>query len=261
MAIGTAVLAGALIVGDSIRGSLKRMTLERLGKIDYALVAPNFVREELAADLASHGEFKKDFSAAVPGILVPGSIENADTAAFARGVNIVGVNEKFWEFESTGLKPPELTGRTVALNEKLAHEIGVKQGDPILLRFDRPDPIPAEAVGGRRSERIETIRLEVGPFLPHGAFVRWRYDVKNPQIGYDEAAQDWRYNGDLVVKRWSKFHRADKPCKNANRRSRYTYSDEALDDLPFPISDIGGNRNRLCDYCFFGGPASTIAKL
>jgi hypothetical protein len=107
----------------------------------------------------------------------------------------------------------------------------------------------------------ETIRLEIGPHLPAGAFVRWRYDVKNPQIKYDQAAEHWSYTGDRVVQRWSKFHRADKPCKNATHRSRYTYSDEVLDDLPFPIVDMDGNRYRLCDYCFFGGPASTIAKL
>ena len=107
----------------------------------------------------------------------------------------------------------------------------------------------------------ETIRLEVGPFLPQGAFVRWRYDVKNPQIDYDGAAEHWSYIGDRVVKRWSKFHRTDKPCKSVNHRSRFTYSEEVLDDLPFPINDIDGNRYRLCDYCFFGGPASTIAKL
>ena len=70
-----------------------------------------------------------------------------------------------------------------------------------------------------------------------------------------------RTTGDRVVERWSKFHRTDKPCKSANHRSRFTYSDEVLDDLPFPIDDIDGNRYRLCDYCFFGGPASTIAKL
>jgi hypothetical protein len=107
----------------------------------------------------------------------------------------------------------------------------------------------------------ETIRLEVGPFLKDGAFVRWRYYVKNPQIKYDDTAEHWSYTGDRVVERWSKFHRTDKPCKNANHRSRFAYSDDVLDDLPFPINDIGNNRYRLCDYCFFGGPASTIAKL
>jgi hypothetical protein len=107
----------------------------------------------------------------------------------------------------------------------------------------------------------ETIRLEVGSFLPKGAFVRWHYYVKNPQIKYDGAAQQWLYTGDAVVEHWSKFHRTDKPCKNANHRSRFVYFDEVLDDVPFPIADVAGNRYRLCDYCFFGGPASTIAKL
>lgn len=107
----------------------------------------------------------------------------------------------------------------------------------------------------------ETIRLQVGPFLGNGVFTRWRYHVRNPQIRYDAASSRWVNTGDRVVERWSKFHRTDKPCKSANRRSRFTYSDEVVDDLPFPISDISGNRYRLCDYCFFGGPASTIAKL
>lgn len=34
---GTAVIAGAFITGDSVRDSLRRMSLERLGRIDFAL--------------------------------------------------------------------------------------------------------------------------------------------------------------------------------------------------------------------------------
>ena len=107
----------------------------------------------------------------------------------------------------------------------------------------------------------ETIRLDVLAGLDDGAFVRWRYYVKNPQIKYDGRAEQWLYTGDSVVERWSKFHRTDKPCQNVKHRSRYASNDELLDDLPFPIRDMNGNRYRLCDYCFFGGPASTIAAL
>jgi hypothetical protein len=107
----------------------------------------------------------------------------------------------------------------------------------------------------------ETVRLDIGAPLTPGAFVRWRYDVKNPEIALDETTDEYSYRGDRVVRRWSKYHRADKPCTNAQHRSRYTYSDEVLNDLPFPIKDMNGNRYRLCDYCFFGGPASKIASL
>jgi hypothetical protein len=39
VAVATAVLTGALLVGDSVRGSLRDLTLERLGRIDSAIVA------------------------------------------------------------------------------------------------------------------------------------------------------------------------------------------------------------------------------
>jgi putative ABC transport system permease protein len=37
VAVGTAVLTGALLVGDSMRGSLRHLTLDRLGRINQAL--------------------------------------------------------------------------------------------------------------------------------------------------------------------------------------------------------------------------------
>src|SRR5258707_6550338 len=48
---GTAVIGGALIVGDSVRGSLRDMTLARLAPVGQALTRPRFFREQLAADL------------------------------------------------------------------------------------------------------------------------------------------------------------------------------------------------------------------
>jgi hypothetical protein len=107
----------------------------------------------------------------------------------------------------------------------------------------------------------ETFRLDIGPPLAPGAFVRWRYDVKNPQVALNASTEAYSYVGDQVVRRWSKFHRTDKPCRMAREQSRYTYSTEVLDDLPFPIHDMAGNRYRLCDYCFFGGPASSRSSL
>ena len=49
--VGTAVLTGALLVGDSLRGSLRERTLQRLGWVDEALIAPRFFRQELADEL------------------------------------------------------------------------------------------------------------------------------------------------------------------------------------------------------------------
>ena len=48
----TAVIGGALVVGDSVRDSLKQMSLDRLGNVSHALSGGRFVREDLA-DLLS----------------------------------------------------------------------------------------------------------------------------------------------------------------------------------------------------------------
>ena len=50
-AVAVSVLAGALIVGDSVRSSLRRLALERLGATDVIVTAPTFAREALADDL------------------------------------------------------------------------------------------------------------------------------------------------------------------------------------------------------------------
>ena len=46
--ISTAVIGGALIVGDSVRYSLQMMTLQRLGNITHALASHRFFTQSLA---------------------------------------------------------------------------------------------------------------------------------------------------------------------------------------------------------------------
>ena len=72
---GTAVIGGALIVGDSVRGSLRQMTEERLGKIDHVLSSPRFFRQELADDLAAHPAFADKFTTAAPALVMTGALE------------------------------------------------------------------------------------------------------------------------------------------------------------------------------------------
>src|SRR5437762_327050 len=52
VAVGTAVLTGALLVGDSLRGSLRDRALRRLEWIEVAMVSGRFVRQELAQALS-----------------------------------------------------------------------------------------------------------------------------------------------------------------------------------------------------------------
>src|SRR4051794_187784 len=50
VAVSAAVLTGALLVGDALRGSLRDLTLQRLGWVDQALVAGRFFHEGAGRD-------------------------------------------------------------------------------------------------------------------------------------------------------------------------------------------------------------------
>ena len=73
VATAVAVLAGALLVGDSVRGSLRDLVLQRLGHTDHVLVSAGFFREELAADLRANQTFNSNFTGVAPLVVVQGS--------------------------------------------------------------------------------------------------------------------------------------------------------------------------------------------
>lgn len=181
MIVGTAVLCGALVVGDSVRASLRDMTLDRLGAVDYALSSPNFFEEGLAERLASSPEFSADFDAAAPAILLPASIEAPDRGTFARGVNLAGVDERFWALQPPSKRADDSTIGPAAhpapegvwISETVATDLGVAAGEWVLLRLQKPDPIPAEAVHGRRTGGAMAIRIRVDGVLPNRGFGRF----------------------------------------------------------------------------------------
>src|SRR3954470_22636383 len=78
VAAATAVLTGALVIGDSVRGSLRHLVLDRLGQIDQMLVVDRFFRQQLAAELAAQPEFKRHYSSATPAIIFPAATVQSD---------------------------------------------------------------------------------------------------------------------------------------------------------------------------------------
>ncbi|MDK1032126.1 MAG: hypothetical protein QGD94_08980, partial [Planctomycetia bacterium] len=100
-AVGTAVLVGALTVGDSVRGSLERLALARLGNVELALAAGD---RYFRADLA--GDMQRALGAPVaPALVLGGSAANADGSARAGRVQVVGADERFWKLGPEGSVP------------------------------------------------------------------------------------------------------------------------------------------------------------
>lgn len=180
VAAGAAVLTGALLVGDSMQGSLRDLTLQRLGRIDEVLLADRFFRTALAEELAQQPQFAQHFTAAVPGILLQASLENPDSErpAQAGRVNLIGCHQAFWElFPNQPVTLPK--GRQIVLNQPLAEQLGVAAGDPVILRLPRLTSIPPDSALGRKTETVQSHRLTVSQIVP--ATGAGRFDLRPSQ--------------------------------------------------------------------------------
>ena len=98
VATAVAVLAGALLVGHSVRASLADLVQQRLGATDLVIASPLFVREQLAADLVADPRFAAAFTAAVPLIVADGVVTEQESGRRAGRVKVYGVDERFWRF-------------------------------------------------------------------------------------------------------------------------------------------------------------------
>src|SRR5262245_35992663 len=152
-AVGAAVLAGALLVGDSLRGSLRDRADRQLFGTEYALVGGRFFREQLAAELP--GGVKTV-------ILLQGTVAGGDR----RGgpVTSLGVHDRF------GLGHHTPTGNSATVADALARVLDLKPGMPIRVTVQKSSAVPRSSAFAKRDTEAATqsIALLADRILPPG---------------------------------------------------------------------------------------------
>ena len=179
VAVTSAVLTGALLVGDSVRGSLRDLSLERLGKIDFALITDRFFREDLVDELIANHDFSNLASDAIPACIVGKvTIERRETdsgISRAGNITLIGCDQRFWDLDVTGLKPEVLPEKgEVVLNQNLAAAINAQVGDTVVLRLPDANQVPADSPLGRQEGRINSLPSQkVVAILPNQGLARF----------------------------------------------------------------------------------------
>ncbi|MCH8252197.1 MAG: hypothetical protein IID36_07070, partial [Planctomycetes bacterium] len=192
VATAASVLTGALVVGDSVRGSLRSAALQKLGSVEYALQANRFFRESLTAPAARKTATGDDLDRfpgkTCPAILLRGGASQPDSGRRANRISVLGIDERFWRLEDSSWQPPaDFKGSSVVLNDLLADELDVGVGDDLIIRVEKGGTVPTETLLGRRDAtsvaRRLTVRaivatdglggfaLRAGPALARNAFV------------------------------------------------------------------------------------------
>jgi hypothetical protein len=160
VATAVAVLAGALVVGDSVRGSLRGLVSQRLGSTDFVIVSSGFFPADLADRARSHHDFSSHFADIVPIVMAQGFVTRQSGSERAGQVAIYGVDDRFWRFHNvTGVQGP--ADRDALVSPALAREVGALPGETVLVRLQRPTDIPIESLFGRKEDLGRTVRLTV----------------------------------------------------------------------------------------------------
>src|SRR4051794_14555835 len=88
----SAILCGSLLVGDSVRASLRLAADQRLGKIDSGILGGD---RWFTEDLAKGAK-------AAPVILLKAAVTASGGEVRANGVQILGVESGFWKLSPSG---------------------------------------------------------------------------------------------------------------------------------------------------------------
>ena len=148
VAVAVGVLTGALLVGDSVRGSLRELFLARLGNTESVIVANTFFRDALAEEMGPD---------TVPLIAFEGMLTHEASGRRRAHVQVYGVDARFWAFH--GVADPELSRRGATLTPSLVEELGSGEGDTLLLRVEQPSAVSRGSLHGFKENTGRTLRL------------------------------------------------------------------------------------------------------
>ncbi|MBA4065897.1 MAG: hypothetical protein C0501_19695 [Isosphaera sp.] len=161
VAVGSAVLTGALLVGDSLRGSLRARAERQLAGVAAAAVFPRPVRADLADGLPGDP---------APVLLLPGSVRavaaDPATAPHLGRVTVLGVDRRFAP-AADGVNW-DGTAKVVVLSGRVADKLGVGAGGTVRLGVERFSDIPRSSALARRGADDVTAAAEftVAAVLP-----------------------------------------------------------------------------------------------
>ncbi len=153
--LGTAVLTGALIVGDSVKLSLQNLVEARLGKTQVAMsTADRFVRSALA------DEIKRETGAHTVALLQnQGLAINPENDLRLENTRVFGVDDGFWDLGSS--RPPQPENDEVVVSASVLEYLNLNIGDVLLMRMPKEGAIPLNAPFVSHEEVSISMRLKI----------------------------------------------------------------------------------------------------
>jgi putative ABC transport system permease protein len=260
VAVATSVIVGALLVGDSVRGSLHFLAMDRLGKIEWLLIAPRFFQQD---SLEQWLDEKGQPIRATPAILFPkatvvavASENRTSKARSASNAMVLGITSDFWNLGEP-IYVGEIPPNRVVLNESLAGELQATIGDKITLRLPSQIAVPADnPLGKRESETTNLPNLIVEKIVPNRSLGRFdlrsnQRPAKNAYVSLTtiQAAldRDGQINSALMIDA-KPLELKSFPADSSDLGIRLDRAQRLFPDSARGEKDGGGESERIYDY-------------
>jgi putative ABC transport system permease protein len=167
--IASAILTGALMVGDSVRESLFEMANARLGRIDTVITGNDrLFRSALASDLKT-----ASFPGSTAALQLPAVASSPEREARANQTRLIGVESAFWDL---ALKPrPEVhpSKDEVTLSQSLAKQLKAGPGETLILRVQKPSRLSPDAPLAPEEDNSLALRLKIAHVVEDQAMGRF----------------------------------------------------------------------------------------
>lgn len=172
VAAATAVLTGALLVGESMRTSLRNLALDRLGETDQILVSQGFFKASNFQHVDAEGGLS------IPAILFNnGTVEletESGTVSRATNVNVFGIPKDFWNIDPKTFEGLSIADDNAIINQALAEQLSHVESAELTLRIPKPTQLPSESALGAKSNLVESIvGIKVANVVPNQGFGRF----------------------------------------------------------------------------------------
>ncbi|MEY2600211.1 MAG: hypothetical protein RLZZ142_2470, partial [Verrucomicrobiota bacterium] len=158
------VLSGALLVGDSLKGTLRSQAEARVGRVRSALLGgEKLFRSQLAEEVGPR---------TTPVLMLRGSISKADGGGRLNRAQVLGVDGRFFELSQAGERRVLGPG-DAAVSAALASRLGVVPEDFLVLRVEKPALFSRDAPLSGEEDALESIRVRVIAVLDDAHFGRF----------------------------------------------------------------------------------------
>jgi ABC-type antimicrobial peptide transport system permease subunit len=239
--VGSGVLAGALVVGDSVRGTLRDFALLRLGRIDSAIQTGSRLFTAALAD-----RLREDLKIPVTALLnLEGTVTFPNKQGRANRVQVHGVGDDFWAFAPDPWDQGPDEG-TVWINQRLADRLLAGVGEEILIRVEKPSILSRDAPLSTVDDMVVALRGKVGRILGEEEYGRFSLSANqiepyNAFLNRDWLAREVEHSGRANMLLAGMPEEGEAPpveVLNASLRKAWTLPDASLELREIPAQGV-----------------------